>query len=97
MARKRKHGGRRPGAGRPVTLGIDASRPIKFHVSPADRERGETLAAAEAISVGELARHAYLERIGRRQLLLRRPRLPPRQAVSRASQVTSATPQKGEP
>lgn len=61
--RKPKHGGARPGAGRPVTTGTGAAKPLSFKVAPGDRERGESLAAQQGIGVNELAKRAYLEAI----------------------------------
>lgn len=44
MPRKRKRGGRRPGAGRPVTTGSDATKPINYRVSAEERYLIETAA-----------------------------------------------------
>lgn len=63
MARKSKHGGRRSGAGRPPVEGARVSRAISFRVSVDERTRGEALAAAENVAIGELARRAYLARL----------------------------------
>jgi len=57
-------GGVRVGAGRPATLGADAS--IGFRVAAADRARGEAIAEAEQVTISELARRAYLACIGDR-------------------------------
>lgn len=63
MSRRLKHGGRRKGAGRPPVEGARVSRAISFRVSVDERTRGEALAAAENVAIGELARRAYLARL----------------------------------
>ena len=63
MASKRRRQ-RRPGAGRPVTTGSAATKPVSFRVSAAERERGEAAAMARGQSVGELAKRAFLEELG---------------------------------
>lgn len=59
--RKSKRGGARAGAGRPVTTGSKATKPISFRVSFAQRAHVEATAADQGVTVGELAKSALLK------------------------------------
>ena len=60
------HGGRREGAGHPVTTGAASTAPVSFRVSADERQRGEQLAEARGLKgINALARAAYLEALAK--------------------------------
>jgi hypothetical protein len=68
MAKKKAkpgRGGKRAGAGRPVTVGVGSSKPISFKLAPDDRSAAEEAAEQAGVSVGEWARRATLEALGK--------------------------------
>ncbi len=55
MAKKAKHGGKRPGAGHPVTTGSSATRPVHFKVTAAQRAELDAEAKRLGLSSADVA------------------------------------------